>query len=255
MTKPSKIRLVLGVAVTAIAFVFFVPPVAQDPEYHKFADRRVFLGIQNFCNVLSNLPLLIVGTMGLLFLNRKWNEDALFIKPSERWSWLVLFGAMALASFGSAYYHWEPGNPRLAWDRLFIALAFMTLLAIIIAERIHDTPYQLPLLALAGMVGVIYWDYTERQGVGDLRPYVVAQFLPMVMIPLVCALFPAPYTQTMRLAEALGWYLLAKLFEYFDRGIFELLSVSGHTLKHLAAGMGAYALLKYLKYRRKTRSQ
>ena len=245
MTKTSNIRLVLGITITAVVCVFSVPPIAQDPDYHNFADRRAFLGIPNFCDVLSNLPLLIVGTMGLLFLKARWDDE--FIPPAEKWPWLVLFGALVLASLGSAYYHWEPDNSRLVWDRLFIALALMTLFSIIIAERIRYIPCLFPALALAGAVSVFYWGYTERQGMGDLRPYALAQFLPMLMIPLICALFPAP--GTWRLAYALGWYVLAKIFEYFDRGIFEQLGVSGHTLKHLAAGVGAYVLLDYLKHR------
>lgn len=251
MSKTAGVRLVLGIAITAAICIFAVPPIAQNPDYHNFADRRALLGIPNILDVLSNLPFLIVGTMGLLFLKTRWSDNALFVDPLEKWSWLVLFCALALASFGSTYYHWEPNNPRLTWDRLFIALAFMTLLAIIIAERIRNTPYLLPLLALAGALSVIYWDYTERQGMGDLRPYVLAQFLPILLIPLICALFPASYTGTRRLVVALGWYVLAKLFECFDGEIFNLLSVSGHTLKHLAAGMGAYTLLGYLKYRQK----
>lgn len=253
MTKTAGVRLVLGIAITAAICIFAVPPIAQNPDYHNFADRRALLGIPNVLDVLSNLPFLIVGTMGLLFLKARWSDNALFVDPLEKWPWLVLFGAIALASFGSAYYHWEPNNPRLTWDRLFIALAFMVLLAIIIAERIRNAPYMLPLLALAGVFSVIYWDYTERQGMGDLRPYALAQFLPILLIPLICALFPASYTGTRRLVVALGWYVLAKLFECFDGEIFNLLSVSGHTLKHLAAGMGAYILLGYLKHRRKIR--
>ncbi len=248
MTRTVKIRIIFGLAFITVLCVLFVPPIAQDPHYHNLADRRVFLGIPNFCDVLSNLPFLIVGMMGLRFLQTRWNSDALSIQPAEKRLWLVLFSVVALASFGSAYYHWAPDNHRLAWDRLFIALTLITLFSIIVSERIGYAPYLFPVLAMAGIVSVFYWDFTERQGLGDLRPYALAQFLPILLIPLICILFPIP--GTWRLVCAFGWYVLAKLFEHFDKAIFEQTSISGHTLKHLAAGMSAYTLLSYLKYRK-----
>jgi hypothetical protein len=49
----------------------------------------------------------------------------------------------------------------------------------------------------------------------------------------------------------LFWYLLAKLFEYFDHNIFSLGHwLSGHSLKHLAAAMVPGVLLYSLTRRR-----
>ncbi|MDX2451413.1 hypothetical protein [Desulfosarcina sp.] len=47
-------------------------------------------------------------------------------------------------------------------------------------------------LSVVGILFVLYWYFTEKTGVGDLRPYVLAQFLPMIVIPagfLHCRLF------------------------------------------------------------------
>ena len=33
--------------------------------YHQFADQQTLLGIPNFWNVVSNLPFILVGAMGL----------------------------------------------------------------------------------------------------------------------------------------------------------------------------------------------
>lgn len=100
---------------------------------------------------------------------------------------------------------------------------------------------------------VTFWRYTEQQGMGDPRPYALVQFFPMLAIPLIVILFPARYTGVRFLVEALGWYVLAKLFEHFDRTIFELLqeTISGYTLKHLASRVAVYALFKYVKCRQK----
>jgi hypothetical protein len=53
--------------------------------------------------------------------------------------------------------------------------------------------------------------------------------------------------------QGLGWYLLAKVLEVgmIDQGIFRMGEVvSGHTLKHLAAALGAYWLYRMVKNRR-----
>jgi hypothetical protein len=64
-------------------------------------------------------------------------------------------------------------------------------------------------------------------------------------------LFPATYTRTGDLLVALGWYVVAKFCENpLDGTIFEAgRVVSGHTLKHLAAALGAYELLRMVKRR------
>jgi len=51
----------------AFLLVFFIPPIPQDLEYHYFADSRVIFGIYNFWNVLSILPFLLVGGLGLVY--------------------------------------------------------------------------------------------------------------------------------------------------------------------------------------------
>jgi len=42
-----------------------LPPFAQDPRYHAFADARTLCGMPNFSNVISNLPFLAVALCGL----------------------------------------------------------------------------------------------------------------------------------------------------------------------------------------------
>jgi len=47
------------VAIGSIALMLSSPPIAQDPRYHEFADRRAFFGIPNFWDVVSNIPFLL----------------------------------------------------------------------------------------------------------------------------------------------------------------------------------------------------
>ena len=45
--------------------LLLVPPIPQPQIYHGFADQQTLLGIPNFWNVVSNLPFILVGALGL----------------------------------------------------------------------------------------------------------------------------------------------------------------------------------------------
>jgi hypothetical protein len=58
------------------------------------------------------------------------------------------------------------------------------------------------------------------------------------------------YTRGSDLAVVVGFYVLAKIFEECDRQVFALGHfVSGHTLKHLAAAVASYWILRSLENR------
>ena len=133
-----------------------------------------------------------------------------------------------------------------------MSIAFMALLSAFVVERIEDKVglILLPFLVILGIFSVIYWHLTEEAGRGDLRLYAVVQFFPMLVIPLICILFSSSGLDARYLIAMAGLYVLAKIFEYFDHGIFEILgrTVSGHTLKHLAAAAAAYMALPMLRH-------
>ena len=52
-------------AVLALIGMFMISPIEQDRAYHNFSDNRAVFGIPNFWNVISNLPFLIVGCLGM----------------------------------------------------------------------------------------------------------------------------------------------------------------------------------------------
>ena len=59
------------------------------------------------------------------------------------------------------------------------------------------------------------------------------------------------YTRGSDLAVLAGFYILAKFTETFDKQIFSMGHVvSGHTIKHIAAGVGSYWILRMLQKRR-----
>ncbi len=67
-----RVLLILRLAIAAAAAVLFLPPIAQDKAYHNFADERSLLGVPNLLNVISNIPFVVVGAVGVIFLLRQW---------------------------------------------------------------------------------------------------------------------------------------------------------------------------------------
>ena len=163
-------------------------------------------------------------------------------------AYYLFFIGLILTGFGSGYYHLSPTNETLVWDRLPMAIAFMSLFSFFIYEHISErlgTWLLWPLLAL-GVFSVWYWIYTENQGVGDLRLYALVQFLPVLLIPLIIILFPSQRYEHKYLWYLIGFYVLAKIAEHYDDAIMEMISISGHTLKHIFASLTGIAYLKLI---------
>eukprot|EP00742_Colponemidia_sp_Colp-10_P006692 GILJ01007173.1.p1 GENE.GILJ01007173.1~~GILJ01007173.1.p1 ORF type:complete len:279 (-),score=14.92 GILJ01007173.1:223-972(-) len=222
-----------------VAAVFgFIDSLPQDLQYHDFADKRAHvLSIPNSFDVLSNIPFLAFGGIGLvgIFLRTRQGKYAVsFVEEFERFAWAIFFAGIALVCFGSAYYHWSPNNQTLVWDRLPMTISFMALFAIMICERWNSSLARLLLLPLLlnGFLSVWYWNAFD-----DLRWYLIVQFLPLVMLPLLLGLCRGRYTHGYLFNVCLALYILAKIVEVRDKQIFEASArlVSGHTLKHLFA--------------------
>jgi hypothetical protein len=252
-----RIRLALVGVLALIGFgvLLVVPPFPQDLTYHQFADQRELFWVPNALNVLSNAPFVVFGALGVAWLctteGRKLGFH--FCRGWEWWAFLLLFGFVTLTGFGSAFYHWTPSNATLYWDRLPLTVVLMTFFVLVVAERVGlNVGLWLlgPCLAF-GVFGVTYWYWSEMQGAGDVRVYALVQFLPLLALPLLLLLFPARYTGASGLWAILAWYALAKLLELLDQPIYVVNGVvSGHTLKHLVASMGALWVLVILKQRK-----
>ena len=232
----------------------FGPRIPQPESYHHFADQRSFWAIPHFFDVVSNLGFLAVGVWGTVFvLKATSGADATFLAAKEGWPYFFFFLGVLLTAFGSAYYHWAPDDARLLWDRLPMTVGFMGLLAAVLAERISPPLGSQTLIPLvgAGMGSVLYWRWTALAGHDDLRLYVIVQFGSLALVLALCLLLPSRYTRGSDMLAVVGLYALAKLFEGLDKEIFALGGlVSGHTLKHLAAALACYFVLRMLILRR-----
>jgi hypothetical protein len=247
--RQGRLALLGLLGLAAVIAVALQAPIPQPATYHGFADQRRLLGIPHFWNVVSNLPFLLIGLAGVHAVAVRRTPGGL---DALRSAYLWMFLGVAAVAAGSAYYHLAPSNASLTWDRLPMTIAFMAFFVIVVGEHIDPrwALRLLPPLLLVGAGAVLYWHSTESAGHGDLRPYLMVQFVPLAVIPLVLLLFPSRVSGVGYLWGVLAAYVLAKLFELADRPLFSLGEwVSGHTLKHVAAAAGAYVFLLALKRR------
>ena len=246
-----KSCLMLGVALLACIGIFFVPAIEQDPAYHLFVDHRHLLGINNFWNVMSNLPFVTLGLCGLV-LTYFSKQYGLGEVGQERATPLftVFFTGILLTGFGSGYYHYNPTNITLVWDRLPMTISFMAFFCMVIGYH-YDLRLAKRLLApllVVGLGSVLYWIATELDGKGDLRPYVLVQFLPLVLVPILISRSRAEFLRAKSVWLVIGYYATAKVCEHWDAAIYEqFLFISGHSVKHMIAALGAYVVYLHLK--------
>ena len=99
-------------------------------------DGRTLHGVPNFWNVISNIPFFLVALYGIKALRSR----AAFVEPWERTAYCILLAGTAAVGVGSTYYHLQPDNARLVWDRLPMTVVFTSLVAVTIGERISRIP-------------------------------------------------------------------------------------------------------------------
>ena len=251
MSISGKHKLLVAICVVALAAALLLPRIPQDPLYHNFADSHALFFIPNALNVLSNLIFLWIGVEGTLRLG---GGRSFRIIDEMYYIYITFFVSLALIAAGSMYYHMAPDNPSLAFDRGAMTIAFTSFFTIIVGERVslRFARLMFPWLVIAGIGSIVYWHFSELGGHGDLRPYAVVQFLPMLLIPFILLGFSSKFTRNADMWWLMAWYLVAKFCEVLDHQIYSFLTIiSGHSLKHIAAGISCFILLRHMRLRRR----
>jgi hypothetical protein len=232
--------ILIVIAIISLTGLFILSPIEQSKEYHNFCDSNIILNIPNFWNVVSNIPFLIIGLIGLY--------KASYLSET-RVQYLIFFAGITLVSIGSGYYHLNPNNNTLVWDRLPMTIAFMSLFSIIISEFI-DLKIGLKTLfpaLIVGLISVAYWIIFN-----DLKIYILVQFYPVLAILVILIFFKSKYNLTIGYWILLVAYIFAKFFEHFDYQTQSIIKVlSGHTLKHIVIAVGILCLLYTYAKRKK----
>ena len=234
----------LGAIVALITLAVLLPAVGQASKYHLFADQRTWLGVPRAADVLSNLAFLVVGLLGAITL---LSPRRLPLRNATATSLWCVAGGFVLTGIGSAWYHLQPNDATLVWDRLPMTLVLAGVISAAIAERVGENIAIAALAALivAGVVSVMYW-----RSSGNLTPYAVLQFGGIIALLALLALTRAgddPFAWWW----ILGWYCFARVAELADRNVWQATSgiVAGHTIKHLAAAVAGAAMFYPLRNR------
>ena len=232
-----------------LAAAALLPAIVQDQAYHGFADQREWLGIPRAADVLSNLPFALVGIIGIIRLASP--ERARFRDETERALWFIAIGLVGTAA-GSAWYHLEPSDASLVWDRLPLIAVFAGVLGAALAQRFQGYPakWGLPVLVFLGIGSVVYWGLT-----GNLAPYLAFQaggILALLCIIVVTRNDADPFPW----GWVIAWYALAKIAETADRAVWDATHglIAGHAIKHLFAAIACAAALWPLIRRSRNRA-
>ena len=245
LASATRWSIVALICIVATIVVAMLKPIPQPLSYHDFADARRLLGVPNAFDVLSNLPFVAAGLLGLVFT---LHTESRLERP-QQWAYGMLFAGLLLTGLGSGYYHLAPDNQRLVADRLPMTVAMAGFITALLCDRFSPRSLWIsPLVLAVGMASVVQWIASEHQGHGDLRWYALYQGLAIIVGTAVLLMFPSRSDGTREFGIAIAANIAAKVFEMLDKPIYQLGGVvSGHTLKHLSAGLG-FVPLVFLVY-------
>jgi predicted membrane channel-forming protein YqfA (hemolysin III family) len=227
-TRPARAMALFALLTFAIVMLA-VPRITQDQRYHDFAGPR-------WPDVASNAAFLAAAVAGFAAMRTRRVRDV---------ATLMFFAGTFATFLGSTYYHLAPDDARLVYDRLGMIICFASIVAMLLEERLDL--HILLLLLVLGMASIVWWRVT-----GDLRPYGFVQFFPMLVIAVLLVTTRPRFTHAWALVLVGALYALAKAFELLDRPIYDAIGVSGHALKHIAAG-AATGVVAWWVWRRRIR--
>ncbi len=245
-----QVWLIIGAVLALYGFLrLSFGPLPQDPAYHLLADTRTCLGvIPHAGDVITNLAILSAGLFGLALRPR------MTIAPQERTAVNVLIAATILTSFGSAYYHGAPANATLVWDRLPMAMVLTSLLALVMADRVHPLFAREALwpFAALGVASVILWGVSEAVAQGDVLLYFIVRIGTGAVIAYLVILRQPRHTGTIWLIAAMLSEVAMAFLDHFDHEIFHLTGgfASGHNMKHVMAGVALACVFWWLRTRK-----
>ncbi len=205
-----------------------------------FADARRWMGIPNAADVLSNLPFAAMGFWGFMALRAQASHP-------QRGALQVFFLGLWLTTAGSILFHITPNNQTLLWDRAGMAVAFAGVLGIAAGQGISLKAGReaVWLTLYAAVAALAVWATTQ-----DVLAWSLVQFGGMgLIVASACGQHVTGSGVRVNLWALIGFYMLAKCLESFDSAVFEASghAISGHTLKHLTASLGALPVILSLR--------
>jgi len=209
---------------------YLLNKISLPKKYHNFADRKTLFGIPNAMNVLSNIAILI-PFFYLLKKKENTNQENMLSEKN------LLIIHILLLTIASIYYHYNPSDNTIFWDILMIAT-----LSIIVLNIINNHEYG-KLLYILSILSVIYWKYS-----GDIKLYLII----LIGVPIYFFLkYYKNKNDTIRkyLYFTIFFTILYRIVELYDHQIYKITGniISGHTLKHIFAGLSILYIVKLLE--------
>lgn len=255
MGRRCALALLVALAAGVAAGLLAWGPVRLSPAAHEYADERAWAGLPHALNVLACLPLFIAACYGVITTWRSaWGDEV-------RRPWMAFHGFAALSALGSAVYHASPSDAAYLLAHGATSGAFVMLTAGVLAERVHRSFGAWRGLAAAALLlllcgALVAASHLAGSSGADVRPMLLLQVLPVLLIPAGAAWLPGAYTQRRDWLVVLAAYGLAKLLDLGDAAIFMATGAfSGHTAMHLAlAGVAAWMAYRAAASRRRQTS-
>ncbi len=250
----SRESLLAAVLMVLLVLAALGPAVTQPASYHQFADQRAWSFMTNAMDVISNLPFALWGLWGLVL---SW-QQLLAGADGRVTAWLagLFFTGLLVTSGVSSYYHLQPDDAGLVWDRCGMVLAFAGLLGLATVRAVSQrAAVVLALIILAcGPLSVALWATS-----GNVLPWAVLQFGGMVLITWFAFMQAVDLQNNLRINWwiVMAVYTAAKLLELGDHTVFEWTNhlISGHSLKHIVASFAAYPVVSGLLRCQKIRAE
>ena len=240
MGRRCALALLLALAAGVAAGLLAWGPVRLGSDAHHYADTRGWAGLPHALNVLACLPLLVAACIGIFTTSRSaWGDEV-------RRPWMAFHGFAALSALGSAAYHASPSDEAYLLAHGATSGAFVMLTCGALAERVHRSFGGWRGLVAATLLWILSMSMvaiSHHSGQGaDVRPLLLLQVLPVLLIPAGATSLPGIYTRLRDWLVILATYALAKLLDLGDALLLELTGgLSGHTAMHLAlAGVAGW---------------
>jgi hypothetical protein len=229
----ALLAMTLGIAMGLLAW----GPIVLQPDAHDYADLRSLFGLTNGVNAAFCLPMLAAGVWGWRAVTRSdWPSP---LKTPWRWC----FACIAITAGSAVAYHMAPGDRSYLLAQAAAAGSSGLLLCGFLAERVHarfgSRRVCAIALAVAGLAATLSWLAAST----DLRPLLLLQLLPVLLIPAGGLSLPGRYTRKADWLLILGLYALARVSDLGDVSVLLATGglISGHALMHLCmAGVGAW---------------
>lgn len=215
-------------------------PIVLPQGAHSHADARTFAGMTHGVNVMLSLPMMLAGV---------WGWHALGGSPwpvAVRTPWRWFFGFVTLAAALAALYHLAPGDLGYLAAQAAAMCAFVMLLCGALAERVDarfgSARACCAVLATVAVAAAASALGSPSLGQMDLRPILLLQLLPVLLIPAGALGLPGVCTRRSDWMVMLGLYTLARVCDLGDAAVMRFTgAVSGHALMHLClAGVAGW---------------